>query len=325
MEQLRNNVWIAPYYEDDVKLLAATIGVDKILFGSDWPHGEGLADPTTFTADIPQFPEFSLEDTRKVMRDNALDLLGDVTGSRPASASGVGVATAMTEWTIGAVIDAIAETVPDRQMTVCGNPAHHLRRGRGPHPAAGQLPGRPRAGRPHANAIELNSWECGQDRVALIMHNDLYPDMVIGCLKARTVPVNVNYYYSPGEVADLLAYLRPRAIIYHRSLGAEVRFPCSMRGLLISRRRRRRRRELPGAVRLGRGAGPGGFGLCASALARRSADDLYRRHHRATQGVLWRQGDIYVVLDERGRPRGGRRDPRQGAPTPGRRGSPSPR
>ena len=76
VEQLRNNVWIAPYYEDDVKLLAETIGVDKILFGSDWPHGEGLADPTSFTADIPQFPEFSYEDTRMVMRDNALTLLG---------------------------------------------------------------------------------------------------------------------------------------------------------------------------------------------------------------------------------------------------------
>ncbi len=76
VEQLKNNVWIAPYYEDDVKLLAETIGVDKILFGSDWPHGEGLADPTSFTADIPQFPEFSYEDTRKVMRDNALTLIG---------------------------------------------------------------------------------------------------------------------------------------------------------------------------------------------------------------------------------------------------------
>jgi len=76
VEQLRNHVWIAPYYEDDVQVLADTIGVDKILFGSDWPHGEGLADPMTFTADIPQFPLFSAEDTRKVMRDNALTLLG---------------------------------------------------------------------------------------------------------------------------------------------------------------------------------------------------------------------------------------------------------
>ena len=71
------------YYEDDVKLLAETIGVDKVLFGSDWPHGEGLADPMSFTADIPQFPEFSAEDTRKVMRDNALDLLGDPARSAP--------------------------------------------------------------------------------------------------------------------------------------------------------------------------------------------------------------------------------------------------
>lgn len=66
---------------------------------------------------------------------------------------------------------------------------------------------------------DLNRWECGQDVVALVMHNDRYPEVVIGCLKARTVPVNVNYYYTPGEVADLLAYLKPRAVIYHRSLG----------------------------------------------------------------------------------------------------------
>src|ERR1700736_83021 len=35
VEQLRNNVWIAPYYEDCLKLLAYSIGVDKLLFGSD--------------------------------------------------------------------------------------------------------------------------------------------------------------------------------------------------------------------------------------------------------------------------------------------------
>ena len=51
----------------------------------------------------------------------------------------------------------------------------------------------------HAERETLQRWECGQDRVALIMHNDLYPDMVIGCLKARTVPVNMNYHYSPRE------------------------------------------------------------------------------------------------------------------------------
>ena len=73
VEQLRNNVWIAPYYEDDLADLANVIGVDKILFGSDWPHGEGLESPLAFTEELAGFSE---ADIRKVMRDNALDLLG---------------------------------------------------------------------------------------------------------------------------------------------------------------------------------------------------------------------------------------------------------
>jgi predicted TIM-barrel fold metal-dependent hydrolase len=73
VEQLRTNVWIAPYYEDDLLELAKTIGVEKILFGSDWPHGEGLHSPTSFTNDLKGFDD---TDIRKIMRDNALDLLG---------------------------------------------------------------------------------------------------------------------------------------------------------------------------------------------------------------------------------------------------------
>ena len=37
--------------------------------------------PMSFTADIPQFPEFSAEDTRKVMRDNALTCSASTVGS----------------------------------------------------------------------------------------------------------------------------------------------------------------------------------------------------------------------------------------------------
>ena len=73
VEQLRNNVWIAPYYEDDLPALAEVIGVDKILFGSDWPHGEGLESPLSFSEELTDFGE---ADIRKIMRDNALDLLG---------------------------------------------------------------------------------------------------------------------------------------------------------------------------------------------------------------------------------------------------------
>jgi predicted TIM-barrel fold metal-dependent hydrolase len=73
VEQLRNNVWIAPYYEDDLPALAETIGVERILFGSDWPHGEGLESPLAFADELTTF---SATDIRKIMRENALDLLG---------------------------------------------------------------------------------------------------------------------------------------------------------------------------------------------------------------------------------------------------------
>jgi predicted TIM-barrel fold metal-dependent hydrolase len=73
VEQLRNNVWIAPYYEDDLPELAEVLGVEKILFGSDWPHGEGLESPLSFLEELTRFND---ADIRKIMRDNALDLLG---------------------------------------------------------------------------------------------------------------------------------------------------------------------------------------------------------------------------------------------------------
>ena len=58
--------------------MASVIGVDKILFGSDWPHGEGLEDPVSFTEELVGFSDTEI---RKVMRDNALDLLDVKVGS----------------------------------------------------------------------------------------------------------------------------------------------------------------------------------------------------------------------------------------------------
>lgn len=73
VDALREHVWVAPYYEDDLPKLAETIGVERILFGSDWPHGEGLAEPLSF---VDELTAFGSDDVRKIMRDNALELLG---------------------------------------------------------------------------------------------------------------------------------------------------------------------------------------------------------------------------------------------------------
>lgn len=202
----------------------------------------------------------------------------------------------MAEWTIGAVIDAIADAVPNREMTVCGTRRTTFAQGADrTRRLANFLAARGLGA--HTERPELNRWECGQDRVALLMHNDLYPEMVIGALKARAVPVNVNYYYAPGEVADLLAYLKPRAVIYHRSLGAkfaDVLEARALQGDLLISVDDGEGAELAGSVSLDDALAQGDTEWLAPA----SPDDLLMICTGGTtgrpKGVLWRQGDIYV-------------------------------
>jgi predicted TIM-barrel fold metal-dependent hydrolase len=72
VEQFTDQVWVAPYYEDDMARLKDEIGVERLLFGSDFPHTEGLPEPTMFVKDIPSFTE---AETKAVMRDNVLELM----------------------------------------------------------------------------------------------------------------------------------------------------------------------------------------------------------------------------------------------------------
>jgi 3-oxocholest-4-en-26-oate---CoA ligase len=201
----------------------------------------------------------------------------------------------MSEWTIGAVLDVVAEVVPDRAITVCGDRRRtfaetaDLTRRLANYLAASGFG-------VHQERATLQNWECGQDRVALLMHNDLYTDMVIGCLKARTVPVNVNYNYTPREVRELLDYVRPRVVIYHRSLGAKFAdvLPPDSVDLLLSVDDGSDVPDLSGAVTLDDALAQGNTGQTVTA----SPDDLLMICTGGTtgrpKGVLWRQSDIYV-------------------------------
>lgn len=201
----------------------------------------------------------------------------------------------MSEWTIGAVLDEIADVIGDRTMTVCGDrrstfaeSADRTRR------LANFLASKGFGA--HRERAELQNWECGQDRVALVMHNDLYPDVVIGCLKARTVPVNINYYYTPREVGELLDYVQPRAVIYHRALGAQFADVLAREGadLLIAVDDGSEAPHLPGAVSLEDALAQGDTDQRVVG----SPDDLLMICTGGTtgrpKGVLWRQSDIYV-------------------------------
>ncbi len=201
----------------------------------------------------------------------------------------------MPEWTIGDVVDAIADVIPDRTMTVCGD-----RR-----TTYGEMAERTRrlanfladkGFGVHRERDGLDNWECGQDRVALIMYNDRYPEMVVGCLKARTVPVNVNHHYTPREVADLLDYVKPRAVIYHRALGAKFADVLESLGadLLIAVDDGSDGPELPGSIGLDDAVAQGD----PERRIAGSPDDVIMYCTGGTtgrpKGVLWRQSDTYV-------------------------------
>ncbi|HUJ65801.1 MAG TPA: amidohydrolase family protein [Acidimicrobiales bacterium] len=72
LETIRAHIWVTPYYEEDLRKLADTIGVDRVLFGSDWPHGEGLAEPGSF---VDELSAFGPDEVWRIMRGNCEELV----------------------------------------------------------------------------------------------------------------------------------------------------------------------------------------------------------------------------------------------------------
>jgi predicted TIM-barrel fold metal-dependent hydrolase len=66
---LRRHVWVAPFYEDDLAAVKDVLGLEHLLFGSDWPHAEGLPEPRQFADDLRR-NGFDEDETRVIMRDN---------------------------------------------------------------------------------------------------------------------------------------------------------------------------------------------------------------------------------------------------------------
>jgi predicted TIM-barrel fold metal-dependent hydrolase len=54
VEQVKRNVYVSPFHEDDLGEIIDVIGADHLLFGSDWPHPEGLAEPTSYVDHLPK-------------------------------------------------------------------------------------------------------------------------------------------------------------------------------------------------------------------------------------------------------------------------------
>lgn len=64
---LKRNIYVHPFHEEDPRGLIDVIGVDNVVFGSDYPHPEGLADPISF---VDELAGLAHDDVAKVMGGN---------------------------------------------------------------------------------------------------------------------------------------------------------------------------------------------------------------------------------------------------------------
>jgi predicted TIM-barrel fold metal-dependent hydrolase len=77
VELFRRHVWVNPFWEDDVREVVSYMGADRVIFGSDWPHIEGMPRPLDYVAELDGFDDAA---QLRILRDNAREL------TAPASA-----------------------------------------------------------------------------------------------------------------------------------------------------------------------------------------------------------------------------------------------
>ena len=77
VEVFRRHVWINPFWEDDLASVVEWMGADRVLFGSDWPHIEGLPEPLDYLTETKVLDDGQ---RRRVLHDNVREL----SAARPA-------------------------------------------------------------------------------------------------------------------------------------------------------------------------------------------------------------------------------------------------
>jgi predicted TIM-barrel fold metal-dependent hydrolase len=67
VELFRQHVWMNPFWEDNVYEVIELMGSDHVIFGSDWPHIEGMPTPLDYLEEVE---DLNHDDLQLVMRDN---------------------------------------------------------------------------------------------------------------------------------------------------------------------------------------------------------------------------------------------------------------
>jgi predicted TIM-barrel fold metal-dependent hydrolase len=65
-------VWVNPFWEESLADLIGLLGPDRVCFGSDYPHAEGLADPLTWIDELPPLDQSAVE---RIVSANMYEML----------------------------------------------------------------------------------------------------------------------------------------------------------------------------------------------------------------------------------------------------------
>ncbi len=70
-ELFRRHVWINPFWEDKLPDVIEHMGADQVIYGSDWPHMEGMEHPRDI---LDELEGVSFPDQKKVLYENSAAL-----------------------------------------------------------------------------------------------------------------------------------------------------------------------------------------------------------------------------------------------------------
>jgi predicted TIM-barrel fold metal-dependent hydrolase len=73
IEVIRRNIHVSPFWEEDLGAMTELLGDDNVLFGSDYPHPEGLGNPRSYVDQLSHLPDGL---RRKLMGGNLGRLMG---------------------------------------------------------------------------------------------------------------------------------------------------------------------------------------------------------------------------------------------------------
>ena len=66
-DYFKQHCFVAPFPEENVDRVVEAVGIEPIVFGSDFPHGEGLPEPQAYLGQLKNFTE---DQVKTVMRGN---------------------------------------------------------------------------------------------------------------------------------------------------------------------------------------------------------------------------------------------------------------